>query len=165
MIAITDPLTGIPNRGFLMKRGAEEFVRVRRSSLPLSCIMLDLDHFKKINDTKGHVAGDFVLKGVAERLLGSVRPYDVVGRYGGEEFMVLLPGTRFEQSQVVADRICENIRNAPFEAGGELLPVTVSVGVAESRQTDLALNDIVKRADEGLYKAKIGGRDRVAWID
>lgn len=165
LIAITDHLTGIHNRGYLMKRGEEELERVRRGSRPLGCIMLDLDHFKRVNDTKGHVAGDSVLKGVADRLRSCVRPYDVVGRYGGEEFMVLLPDTTFEQSLVVATRICERVRNDPFEAEGEFLPITVSLGVADASNADCVLNDMIKRADSGLYKAKADGRDRVAWID
>jgi len=169
LVAITDPLTGIYNRGYLMKRGEEEFERaVRRKSRvknrPLGCIMLDLDHFKRVNDTKGHAAGDSVLKGVTDRLRSSVRPYDVVGRYGGEEFMVFLPDTTFEQSLVIANRICKNVQSDPFEADGEFLPITVSAGVADASKTDHTLNELIKRADEGLYKAKAGGRDRVAWV-
>lgn len=164
LVAITDPLTGIYNRRYLMKRGEEEFERVRRSSSHLGCIMLDLDHFKRVNDTKGHVAGDFILKGLADRLRSGIRPYDVVGRYGGEEFMVLLPDTNFEQTLIVANRICEVVRNAPFEAEGEPLTITVSLGVSESHLSDIMLNDVIKRADEGLYKAKDDGRDRVAWV-
>lgn len=163
-IAVTDPLTGIHNRGYLMSRGKEEFERVRRSSRPLGCILVDLDHFKKINDTKGHAAGDIVLKGLADRLHCSVRPYDVFGRYGGEEFMVLLPESTFEQSMVVANRICEIVRNDHFEVDGESLSVTASLGVAHFCKADQTLNDIIKRADEALYKAKADGRDRVAWV-
>ncbi len=169
IVATTDALTGVANRGFLMTRGEEEFERVRRSpedhKKSLGCIMLDLDHFKRINDTKGHSAGDVVLKGVADRLRSSVRPYDIVGRYGGEEFVVLLPDTTFEQSLVVADRICEKVRNDPFEANGENIPVTVSLGVTDSGRAGSSLTDMIKLADEGLYKAKADGRNRVAWID
>lgn len=164
LIAMTDPLTGIHNRGYLMKRGEEEFERVRRYSTPLGCIMLDLDYFKRINDSRGHVIGDFILKSVAERLNSSLRPYDIVGRYGGEEFMVVLPDTNFEQNVIVANRICELIRSAPFEVEGEQLQVTVSLGVSSSSHSDVSLNDLIKRADEGLYKAKADGRDRVAWV-
>lgn len=164
LIAITDPLTGIHNRGYLMKRGEEEFELLRRSSRPFGCIMLDLDHFKRVNDTRGHVAGDSVLKGVAARLRSSMRPYDIVGRYGGEEFMVFLPDTTFEQSLVVANRICEKVRSEQFEADGELLSITVSLGVTCAGKSDCILNDIIKRADEGMYKAKSDGRDRVAWV-
>lgn len=167
-IAITDPLTQVYNRGYLMRRGEEEFERERRRTgrqgHAFCCIMLDLDHFKSVNDTKGHVAGDCVLKGVAEILRSSVRPYDVLGRYGGEEFMVFLPDTPFEQSLIVAERIRESIGHAPFEAEGEFLPITISVGVACADDMDCTLNEMIKRADAGLYMAKSGGRDRVAWI-
>jgi diguanylate cyclase (GGDEF)-like protein len=163
-IAITDALTGIHNRGFLMKRGDEELDRIRRSSRPLGCIMIDLDHFKRINDTKGHVAGDIILKSVATRLRNSVRPYDVVGRYGGEEFMVLLPDTPFDQNVIVAKRICDQIRSTAFELENETITVTVSLGVACFTVADRTLSDLIKRADEGLYKAKAEGRDRVAWV-
>ncbi len=163
-VAITDSLTGIHNRGYLMKRGDEEFELVRRKSRPLGCIMVDLDFFKRVNDTWGHAAGDKVLITVAERLKSSVRPYDVVGRYGGEEFMVLLPDTSFEENVVVANRICERIRDLPFELEDMSLPVTVSVGVSCYNKFDSSMNDVIKRADEGLYKAKADGRDRVAWI-
>lgn len=164
LIAMTDPLTGIHNRGYLMKRGEEEFARVRRYSRSLGCVMLDLDYFKRINDSRGHVAGDHILKAVAGRLHHRLRPYDMVGRFGGEEFMVLLPDTNFEQSVVVASRICDLIRNTPFDIEGEQLQVTASLGVSSSSQTDYSLNDLIKRADEGLYKAKADGRDRVAWV-
>ena len=165
LIAMTDPLTGIHNRAYLMKRGEEEFEKVRRYSRPLGCIMLDLDYFKRINDSRGHVAGDYILKAVAERLDNSLRPYDMVGRFGGEEFMILLPDTNFEQNVIVAERICELVRNTPFEMEGEQIQVTASLGVStSSSQTDQSLNDLIKRADEGLYKAKTDGRDRVAWV-
>ena len=164
LVAITDPLTGVHNRDYLMKRGVEEFERVRRNARPLGCILIDLDHFKRVNDTKGHVAGDSVLIAVAERLKNSVRPYDIVGRYGGGEFMVLLPDSDFEQNVVVANRMCELIQDAPFELESGLHPVTASLGVACFTKADRSLSDLIKRADEGLIKAKADGRNRVAWI-
>lgn len=169
-MAKTDALTDIANRGHLMVRGQEEFERLRRYGmknqpvLMLGCIMLDLDHFKRVNDTKGHLAGDHVLKGVAHRLKESVRPYDVIGRYGGEEFVVLLPDTNFEQSLVVAERIRISMSCSPFGFEGDQIPITVSLGVSCSNENDHGLNDLLKRADEGLYKAKAAGRDRVAWV-
>jgi diguanylate cyclase (GGDEF)-like protein len=163
-IATTDSLSGIHNRGYLLKRGVEEFGRVSRSTRPLGCIMVDIDFFKKINDTWGHAAGDRVLTAVADRLKNSMRPYDIVGRYGGEEFMMLLPDTSFEQNLIVANRICELIRNTQFDIDGNSINVTASLGVASYNKTDKDLSDLIKRADEGLYKAKEGGRDRVAWI-
>lgn len=169
-MAKTDTLTDIANRGHLMLRGQEEFERLRRygmknqPTLTLGCIMIDLDHFKHINDTKGHHAGDAVLKGVASRLRDSVRPYDVIGRYGGEEFAVLLPDTNLEQSLVVAERIRNAIRGELIPAEGELIGVTASLGVSCSNENDQGLSDLLKRADEGMYKAKAAGRDRVSWV-
>jgi diguanylate cyclase (GGDEF)-like protein len=169
-MAKTDALTDIANRGHLMVRGQEEFERLRRSGMKnqpvisLGCIMIDLDHFKRINDSKGHQAGDHVLKGVAMRLKESVRPYDVIGRYGGEEFAVLLPDTNLEQSLLVAERIRSTISRGPIESEGDLIPVTASLGVSCSNENDQGLNDLLKRADEGLYMAKAAGRDRVSWV-
>jgi len=169
-MAKTDALTDIANRGHLMVRGQEEFERLRRHGmktqpvLSLGCIMMDLDHFKRINDTKGHQAGDSVLRGVALRLKESVRPYDVIGRYGGEEFVVLLPDTNLEQSLVVAERIRSSISLAPIEFDADQIQVTASFGVSCSNENDQGLNDLLKRADEGLYKAKEAGRDRVSWV-
>lgn len=169
-LAKIDALTDIANRGHLMVRGQEEFERLRRHRmknqpiLTLGCIMFDLDHFKRVNDTKGHLAGDLVLKGVAHRLKECVRPYDVIGRYGGEEFAVLLPDTNLEQSLAVAERIRGAMSRGPFEAEGESISLTVSLGVSCSNENDQGLNDLLKRADEGLYKAKAAGRDRVSWV-
>jgi len=169
-MAKTDALTDIANRGHLMVRGQEEFERLRRYGMKnqpvisLGCIMLDLDYFKRINDSKGHLAGDYVLKGVAQRLKESVRPYDIIGRFGGEEFAVLLPDTNLEQSLVVAERIRSSVCREPFEFEGAQIPVTASLGVSCSNENDQGLNDLLKRADEGLYMAKAGGRDRVSWV-
>jgi diguanylate cyclase (GGDEF)-like protein len=169
-MAKTDTLTDIANRGHLMVRGQEEFERLRRYGMKnqpvvtLGCIMLDLDHFKRVNDTKGHLAGDMVLRGVAQRLKDSVRPYDVIGRYGGEEFVVLLPDTNLEQSLVVAERIRNAIGSVLFDLEGDQIPVTGSLGVSCSNENDQGLNDVLKRADEGLYMAKEAGRNRVSWV-
>jgi diguanylate cyclase (GGDEF)-like protein len=169
-LAITDPLTEIANRAYLLVRGQEEYERVRRHRLnnqpllPLGCIILDLDHFKRINDTKGHRVGDQVLQGVVQCLKESVRPYDVIGRYGGEEFAVMLPDTNLEQSLIVAERIRDSVSRGPFEIDGDQIPITVSLGVSCSNENDQGLNDLLKRADEGLYKAKAAGRDRVSWV-
>lgn len=169
-MARTDTLTDIANRGHLMIRGQEEFERLRRygmknsPALTLGCIMIDLDHFKLVNDSKGHLAGDRVLKGVAARLKESVRPYDVIGRYGGEEFVVLLPDTNLEQSLLVAERIRVAINSVPIDFEGHSIDVTVSLGVSCSNSSDQGLNDLLKRADEGMYKAKEAGRNRVAWV-
>lgn len=170
ILAITDVLTGIANRRHVMARGEEEFTRAERTRVKgaeaptLCCIMLDIDHFKHVNDTKGHPAGDEVLREVVCRLRKSVRPYDVVGRYGGEEFLILLPDTLFEEAMVVAERIRIDIRSEPFAICGEDLCISVSLGISCFHERDSSLNDLLKRADEGLYKAKHAGRDRVEWV-
>ena len=169
-MAATDVLTTLSNRGHLLSRGKEEFERLRRSrtdspgSADMGCIMIDIDHFKKVNDTYGHLAGDAVLKEVARRLTTSVRPYDVVGRYGGEEFVVMLPDTSMEQCLIIAARIRENIRTETIEAEGNKLSITASLGVTRSSETDVNLSDVLKRADAAMYKAKADGRDQVIQI-
>lgn len=169
-LAITDALTEISNRRHLLNRGDEEFnrlLRTKQKSSPtssLGCIMIDMDHFKSINDSSGHHTGDLVLKEMAQRLRAAVRPYDVIGRYGGEEFLVLLPGTSLENTLLVAERIREMTGSTPFAIGEGQLEVTISLGVSCSTENDASLTDLLKRADEGLYKAKAGGRNRVAYI-
>lgn len=170
VIAVTDVLTGIANRRFAMEQGEKEFIRVVRNmggkadASSLCCIMLDLDHFKDINDTKGHLAGDEVLREIGRRLRQSLRPYDIAGRYGGEEFLVLLPGSTFKEALKIAERIREIIRNKPVNIGGEEIRISASLGLSCFEDTDLTLDDLLKRADEALYKAKDSGRDRVESI-
>jgi diguanylate cyclase (GGDEF)-like protein len=169
-LAITDGLTGIANRGHVMKQGEEEFTRARRNqekgseASTLCCLMLDIDHFKKVNDTKGHPAGDEVLREVVNRIRKSVRPYDIVGRYGGEEFLLLLPNTVFKEGLVVAERIRTDIHRETFKVCGGELCVSVSLGISSIDEKDQKLDDLLKRADDGLYKAKHAGRDRVEWV-
>lgn len=170
MLAVTDVLTGIANRRRVMARGEEEFARAIRSgernSQPaqLCCVMLDIDHFKRVNDTFGHQAGDQVLREVAQRLQRSVRPYDIIGRYGGEEFVVLLPDTSFEQTRVAAERIRMAVCSEPISINGDGITVSISLGISCLIVEDHCLDDLLKRADEGLYKAKNAGRDRVEWV-
>lgn len=170
MLAITDALTGVANRGHVMARGEDEFSRAVRNrerdprSPALGCIMLDIDHFKRVNDTRGHQTGDQVLREVAMRLRQSVRPYDIIGRYGGEEFVVLMPDTSFEQGLAVAERIRTAINGEPVCICADGIRISVSLGVSCYHENDRDLGDLLKRADEGLYKAKDGGRDRVEWI-
>lgn len=170
ILACTDPLTGIANRHFFFRRGEEEFTKIVRarssgqSIPPLSCLLIDVDFFKTVNDSWGHLAGDQILTAVAERLEGSVRPYDITGRYGGEEFAVLLPGTTFETGLTIAERIQERIRSEHFTVTGAEVSLTVSIGLACISATDDSLTDLLRRADEGLYLAKGQGRDRIAWV-
>ncbi len=165
----TDVLTGWHNRRYLLVRLNEELARARRDSNHLVCLMLDVDHFKRVNDTWGHAAGDAVLQELAHRIDSEVRASDVAARYGGEEFVVLLPDTDNASGVLLAERIRRSISASPFKLPGtETTAVTVSIGIAGVRPApkvdDLkTLGDsLIARADVALYRAKSGGRDQVA---
>lgn len=167
-IGLTDPLTGVNNRRYVERRLLEELGRSRRHGHPLSCMYIDIDHFKKINDTRGHQAGDEVLREVAGRIKAELRLSDALGRFGGEEFVVLLIDAEMVDALCVAERIRQSVAEHPLRlANGDSLMVTVSIGVAslETMQAgatvETAGQDILARADEALYKAKADGRNRV----
>lgn len=157
-----DPLTGLWNRGGILAILRKEFSRATRDGSSVAVCMVDIDHFKKINDKHGHVLGDQVLKEVTSRMSDAVRLYDEVGRYGGEEFIVILPNNTIGTACLVAERIRECIDAAPVETDQGPVPVQISVGVATS---DLAafkcIDDFVHAADAALYEAKRTGRNRV----
>jgi diguanylate cyclase (GGDEF)-like protein len=164
----TDMLTGWHNRRYLQARMKEELARACRDGSNLVCMMLDIDHFKHVNDTWGHAAGDSVLRELAQRIDAEVRASDVAARFGGEEFVILLPNTTSADGQFLAERIRNAVSTAPFELpeGGHM-PVTVSIGIAEFNPAavkgDLkSLGEaLIARADVALYGAKAAGRDRV----
>lgn len=164
----TDVLTGWHNRRYLQVRLAEELARARRDGETLTCLMLDLDHFKNINDTWGHAAGDDVLRELAQRIEAQVRASDVAARYGGEEFVILMPRTDTAAAARLAERVRQAVRDAsvPFGDDGKV-DVTASVGIAsvapQSTDTDLKTlgESLLARADVALYRAKSSGRDRV----
>lgn len=158
--AITDALTGSLNRGATYARLAEEFERARREKQPLSVIMLDLDNFKRINDTYGHATGDCALREFVERVKSSVRAYDIVGRVGGEEFLIVSPGADTHTAYGLAFRVLDGIRSGPLvcKVG---LTITASAGVAEMTPSDESIDTLIGRADAALYRAKDNGRDRV----
>ncbi len=163
-LANTDDLTGVSNRRAFMEIMSMEMARSRRSGTPLSFILTDIDRFKRINDTFGHQAGDRVLQHFADILSASIRPYDTIGRYGGEEFVVCLPGTDLPQAESIAERMRMNTEKAPFMAleGSEALCVTASFGAAVYTGNPLDTIDLfIKRADDALYQAKHEGRNRV----
>lgn len=164
----TDVLTGWHNRRYLQVRLNEELARTRRDKGHLVCIMLDVDHFKRVNDTWGHAAGDSVLRELANRIESQVRASDVAARYGGEEFVVLLPNTDNASGEKLAERIRRAIAASPFNLpNGDEVSITVSIGIAgvspEPDDDDLkTLGDsLIARADVALYRAKAGGRDQV----
>lgn len=167
-LAITDPLTGLYNRRRFEDVLKREFAATRRYGAPLSCLMLDIDHFKKINDSFGHDAGDRILCDVANRFTQRLREVDLAARYGGEEFVILLPQTPKEGAKIVAERMSEFIRRQAFDFDDGSTNVTASIGIADSRDilgdklTDNAGAMLVKAADTALYLAKARGRDQVA---
>ncbi|HEX7081738.1 MAG TPA: DUF484 family protein [Gammaproteobacteria bacterium] len=166
----TDALTGWHNRRYLQARLREELARSQRDRAPLACLMVDVDHFKAVNDRYGHLAGDQVLRELARRVGAEVRSSDVSARYGGEEFVILLPGTDARAGHALAERIRCAVSARPFrlEASGATIAVTVSIGVAECRPgppgEDLgaAGERLLAGADRALYEAKAQGRNLVA---
>jgi two-component system cell cycle response regulator len=164
----TDVLTGWNNRRYLSVRLGEELARARRDQSGIICLMLDVDHFKRVNDTWGHAAGDAVLRELALRIETQVRASDVAARYGGEEFVVLMPNTEVASAKLLAERIREAISVQRFDLPcGETVTMTVSIGISEVHpgpdDTDLKTmgDSLVARADVALYAAKSAGRDQV----
>ncbi|NTV36756.1 MAG: diguanylate cyclase [Anaerolineaceae bacterium] len=161
-MATTDMITGICNRRFFMERAQMEYERARRHRKPLSVILFDIDNFKKVNDEYGHAIGDQILKRVVGVCQESIRVYDILGRYGGDEFVLLLPETRLEAARHAAERLRKHMEQSemPFEHGG--IYVTVSLGVAELSDLPGRLDAFINRADQALYRAKNNGRNQVA---
>ena len=162
-LATTDPLTRVLNRRALLERLAAEVDRARRFNSSLTVLLLDVDHFKQINDTAGHLAGDSVLRQLGALLEDAVRKVDVVARYGGEEFVVILPETVSEGGIIFAERLRERIAAQSFEVGTEgPVHLTVSIGIATFPSPRIAtIEDFFARADEALYRAKSDGRNQV----
>ncbi|MBX2811612.1 MAG: diguanylate cyclase [Myxococcales bacterium] len=162
-LASRDGLTEVLNRRALEERLAEAFTYFLRRGTPLSIAMLDLDHFKQINDNYGHQAGDDVLREAARRVTSMIREYDTIGRYGGEEFLVLLPDTPGEEATSIAERIRRSIAELPVETrDGGTIHASVSVGLATAHAGFRGnVKDVIESADAALYRAKRGGRNRV----
>jgi diguanylate cyclase (GGDEF)-like protein len=160
--ATHDGLTGLLNHSAILESLRNELARANREAQPLAALMVDIDRFKSINDTYGHQTGDEILKEAARRMKGAVRRYDAVGRYGGEEFLILLPGCDSESGQLQAERIREALADSRFDAAGQAIHVTCSIGVAfrPFPSPGDAVN-LVSEADEALYRAKELGRNRV----
>ncbi|TFW30769.1 GGDEF domain-containing protein [Massilia horti] len=167
-IGLTDALTGVYNRRYIDRRLVEEIARARRQQYRVSCMYIDIDHFKQVNDTVGHQGGDDVLREVAARIKAELRMSDALARFGGEEFVVLLIDADLDSASRVANRIRASVANAPVQlASGELVSVSVSIGVAtlDDFERDHAIEGVaqalVAQADSALYQAKESGRNRV----
>jgi diguanylate cyclase (GGDEF)-like protein len=160
-LSITDSLTKAFNRQYLYQRLPEEIERSRRYGDPLSVALFDIDLFKRFNDTFGHPAGDFVLKEVVRLAQSQIRDVDALVRYGGEEFLILLPNTPLEGAKIIAERFRKAVETAQFPWSDRRLQVNVSIGVAQLGKDAPSDEALLKLADEGLYKAKNGGRNRV----
>jgi two-component system cell cycle response regulator len=162
-LATTDPLTRVLNRRALPDRLTSEVDRARRYDSSLALLLFDIDHFKQINDTAGHLAGDSVLRQLGALLEDAMRKVDIVARYGGEEFVAILPETSSEGAVVFAERLRERISNHSFDIGaGRIVRLTVSIGIATFPSSGVAsTEDLIARADEALYRAKAAGRNQV----
>ena len=156
-----DGLTGIYNRHYFEESLAREFSRVRRYGGTVSLVMLDIDHFKSVNDTHGHLAGDAVLRGTAQQLGGELRETDMLARYGGEELGLMLPETTLEGAQILAERIRGRVAAATVHYGSTPIQVTVSAGIGEFDIGMTRHEELIKLADDALYLAKESGRNRV----
>jgi diguanylate cyclase (GGDEF)-like protein len=168
--ASQDGLTGLPNRATVRERLAREVARGTRDGGPVGVVMADIDHFKRVNDTYGHPAGDVVLREVARRMENALRPYDTVGRHGGEEFLLVLPGCDLPRARAAAEHVRTAVKADPIHTDAGRLRVTVSLGVtAAGRESRFDIETLVTAADAALYAAKHAGRDRVAarpaWSD
>jgi len=161
-LAITDPLTGLHNRRYLMEHGVSEFKRAQRQRQILSVIFLDLDNLKPTNDRFGHDAGDMAILHLARILQSETRPYDLTARFGGDEFVILLPNTAQEQALQIAERIRTKAIQTPLNFKTQSLPIQLSLGVASSTEADTDVKQVMQRADTALYQAKNEGRNRVA---
>ena len=163
-LATTDYLTGVLNRRAFMERMEEEIHRSNRENAPFSLILADIDYFKRVNDEYGHQAGDLVLQRFTEQLSKSSRPYDFIGRYGGEEFVVCSPGVDDLQARSVAERMRKRIEEMRIVLPGssQSIQITASFGVASFRMgSEESVDSVTKRADEAMYRAKREGRNRV----
>ncbi|MDQ3279867.1 MAG: GGDEF domain-containing protein [Acidobacteriota bacterium] len=167
-VSTKDALTGLYNRWFVMEKIDSEINRALRHGSPMSLLMLDIDHFKRINDTWGHTAGDQVLQAIGKLLRESCRVYDVPGRYGGEEFCIVLPETKPGNTNVVAERIRRKLEATTLSAGDASVVVTASIGIAGMEEEPgeiLSPAALIERADRALYSAKSRGRNRVETWD
>ena len=160
--ATHDSLTGLWNRGMVHQQLELELKRTARSGEPVAVIMADLDRFKQVNDEHGHAAGDAVLYEASARMRAVLRDHDGLSRYGGEEFLILLPRTTRETALTVAERVRTAVAATPVTTGGKALTITISMGLATTAQSPAVVDALIADADAALYRAKAAGRNRVA---
>jgi two-component system cell cycle response regulator len=160
-MTIIDGLTQAHVKRYLLEALEKEIIRARRHARDLSFLMFDIDHFKKINDFHGHLAGDFVLKELARIVHGRIRRDEVFARYGGEEFAIVLPETNLEGASALAEWLREKVESARFIFQNEQIHVTISIGVTMLQESFKTSLDLIQSADTKLYEAKRGGRNRV----
>ena len=160
LLAITDELTGIYNRRGLMEFGRHDFNRARRTDTPLGVIYFDIDYFKEMNDKYGHAQGDAIMKETIHRIEFYLRDMDTFARYGGDEFVILVPEANMEQSLEIAQRIHQSVTASPVKLGEMSIDVSLSLGISQIRPTD-NLTSLLNRADLAMYRAKQSGRGRI----
>jgi diguanylate cyclase (GGDEF)-like protein len=160
-LARHDPLTGTANRRYFFERAEQEFMRSRRYHAPLSITLIDVDHFKQINDQYGHATGDEVLKLLSQKISALLRENDLLARIGGEEFAILMPSTGLAGAALMAERLRLAIAEEASPVAGLMLHLRFSAGVTQLKAQDQSIEDCLRRADEAMYKAKQAGRDRV----
>ena len=160
-MTIIDGLTQAHVKRYLLEALEKEIIRARRHARDLSFVMFDIDHFKKINDVHGHLAGDFVLKELANLVQGRIRRDEVFARYGGEEFAIVLPETNLDGARALAEGLREKVAQSRFVFQSESIRVTISIGVSMLGEQDKTSLDLIRNADVKLYEAKRGGRNRV----
>lgn len=162
--AMRDPLTGIWNRACILDHLERELDRARRNASPLGLLLLDLDHFKQLNDTRGHQFGDLALRAFVQRIQSAVRSYDAFGRYGGEEFLILAPGCGEQDLVGQAERLRAAVAAVPFEVEGCMISLTVSIGASGVEPgASVSSIDLIRAADDALYEAKRTGRNRAVF--
>ena len=160
-MAITDELTGLVNRRYFMGRLLHEYERTKRYESVFTVLMIDLDYFKKINDTYGHQTGDTVLRAVSDAMKQSLRLPDIIGRIGGEEFAIILPETDISAALIIGDRLRKRVEALDMPQKNCNIKITISIGASQSSKDDMSIDDVLQRSDAALYRAKENGRNRI----
>ena len=161
----TDPLTLLPNRRWIIADLQRQVTYTERYGAPLSISMIDLDNFKQVNDTHGHIAGDQVLRFIASEMRDGIRQPDEIGRYGGDEFLVILPNTALPAAAEQATRLCQQVRSTPVIAGKDVMNISLSIGIAQYKPNTDDWQTLLDRADQALYQSKHNGGNQWAILE